>query len=67
MLVVTRREHEEVLIGDPADPIGVVSIHAIQGDRVRVGFEFPRDIDIHRREVAEEILKQRNANQAAGA
>jgi carbon storage regulator len=56
MLVITRRVGEEVVIGDPAAPLGIVRIAAIKGDRVRVAFEFPREIDVHRREVAEQIL-----------
>lgn len=56
MLVITRREGEEVVIGDPKHPIGVVRIASIKGDRVRVAFDFPREIDVHRREVAEQIL-----------
>ena len=56
MLVITRREGEEVIIGDPANPIGSVRIATIEGDRVRLAFTFPREIDVHRREVAEQIL-----------
>lgn len=56
MLVITRREGEEVVIGDPASPLGIVRIASIKGDRVRVAFEFPRQVDVHRREVAEQIL-----------
>lgn len=56
MLVITRREGEEVVIGDPSAPLGVVRIAAIKGDRVRVAFEFPRKIDVHRREVADQIV-----------
>jgi carbon storage regulator len=56
MLVITRREGEEVVIGDPANPIGVVRIATIKGDRVRLAFAFPREIEVHRREVAEQIL-----------
>ncbi len=56
MLVITRREGEEVVVGDPANPIGTVRIAAIRGDRVRLAFEFPREIDVHRREVADQIL-----------
>jgi carbon storage regulator len=59
MLVITRREGEEVVIGDPRNPIGVVRIASIKGDRVRVAFEFPREIDVHRREVADQILEER--------
>ncbi len=56
MLVITRREGEEVVIGDPNNPIGVVRIASIKGDRVRVAFDFPRSIDVHRREVANQIV-----------
>ena len=55
MLVITRREGEEVVIGDPRNPIGVVRIASIKGERVRVAFDFPRDVQIHRREVADQI------------
>lgn len=59
MLVISRREGEEVVIGDPRNPIGVVRIVGIKGDRVRVAFEFPRDIEVHRREVADTIVAER--------
>ena len=58
MLVITRREGEEVVIGDPKNPIGVVRIANIKGDRVRVAFEFPREVDVHRREVADQIVTE---------
>ncbi len=56
MLVITRREGEEVVIGDPQNPIGVVRIASVKGERVRVAFDFPRDVEIHRREIAEQIV-----------
>ncbi|MEM1423082.1 MAG: carbon storage regulator [Planctomycetota bacterium] len=58
MLVITRREGEEVVIGDPKNPIGVVRIANIKGDRVRVAFEFPREVYVHRREVADQIVTE---------
>jgi len=58
MLVITRREGEEVVIGDPANPIGVVRVVGMKGDRVRLAFDFPRDIDVHRREIAEQIVAE---------
>ncbi len=61
MLVITRREGEEVVIGDPANPIGVVRIASIKGDRVRLAFSFPREIEVHRREVANQILESKPA------
>lgn len=59
MLVITRQEGEEVVIGDPANPIGIVRIASIKGDRVRIAFDFPRNIDVHRREVANQIVQDR--------
>lgn len=58
MLVITRREGEEVVIGDPRNPIGVVRIASVKGDRVRMAFDFPREVAVHRREVADQILSQ---------
>lgn len=58
MLVITRREGEEVVIGDPRNPIGVVRIASIRGDRVRIAFDFPRSVDVHRREVAQQITSE---------
>ncbi len=55
MLVITRREGEEVVIGDPKDPVGIIRIATIKGDRVRIALDFPREIPVHRREVASEI------------
>jgi carbon storage regulator len=54
LLVITRRELEEIVIGDPAAPLGVVRIASIKGDRVRVALEFPREVEIHRRELLTE-------------
>ncbi len=58
MLVITRRDGEEVVIGDPKNPIGVVRIASIKGDRVRIAFDFPRNVEVHRREVADQILAE---------
>ncbi len=58
MLVITRREGEEVVIGDPKNPIGVVRIASVKGERVRIAFDFPREVEINRREIAEQIATQ---------
>jgi len=58
MLVITRREGEEVVIGDPKNPIGVVRIASVKGERVRIAFDFPRDVQINRREIADQIAAQ---------
>ncbi|MFT5424969.1 MAG: carbon storage regulator [Phycisphaerales bacterium] len=61
MLVITRREGEEVVIGDPNNPIGVVRIASVKGERVRVAFDFPRSVEIHRREIADQIISETEA------
>ena len=58
MLVITRREGEEVVIGDPKNPIGIVRIASVKGERVRIAFDFPRDVQINRREIADQIASQ---------
>lgn len=67
MLVITRREGEEVVIGNPESPIGVVRIASIKGDRVRVAFEFPREVAVHRREVAEQIVADTSPGRSTDA
>ena len=56
MLVITRREGEEVVIGDPANPVGVGRVASVKGDRVRLAMDFPREVEVHRREVADQIM-----------
>lgn len=58
MLALTRRIGEEVVLGDPANPLGIVRVVEIHGDKVRLAFDFPRDMDINRRELAEQKLKE---------
>lgn len=65
MLVITRREGEEVVVGDPRNPLGVVRIASIKGDRIRLAFDFPRTIDVHRREVADQIAAEAQPEHAA--
>lgn len=59
MLVIGRNKDEEVVIGNPAAPMGTIKIVAIRNGYVRIAFDFPSDIPIHRAEVAREILKDR--------
>jgi carbon storage regulator len=58
VLVITRHVGEEVIIGNPAAPLGTIRIAAIKGDRVRIAFDFPREMPVHRSEVAKEILAE---------
>ena len=58
MLALTRRIGEEIVIGDPKKPLGVIRVVDIQGDKVRLSFDFPRETPINRSELAEQKAKQ---------
>ena len=47
MLVLTRKTGERIQVGDSI----VVTVVRIQGDKVRIGIEAPRDVQILREEV----------------
>ena len=53
MLALSRRVGEKVVIGDPAQPLGVIQVVAVQGDKVRLAFDFPREVQINRSELAD--------------
>jgi len=54
MLALTRRVGEEVVIGDPKNPQGLIRVVEIHGDKVRLAFDFPRDTPINRKELADQ-------------
>lgn len=51
MLVLTRRERERLKVGDDV----TVTVVGIRGNEVRLGFEAPRSVPVHREEVYERI------------
>jgi carbon storage regulator len=57
MLVLSRKLGERVFIGNDI----VVTIVAVQGDRVRVGVDCPAPIPVHREEVYQRIRNERRA------
>ena len=61
MLILTRRVGEKVVIDDDI----VVSVLAVKGNQVRIGIEAPNDVNIHREEIHERILKERAENDDA--
>ncbi len=52
MLVLTRRQHEAIVIGDVT-----VTVVEIRGDIVRLGIEAPPQVGVHRREVWEAMRR----------
>ncbi|MEM1353957.1 MAG: carbon storage regulator [Planctomycetota bacterium] len=57
MLALTRRVGEEVVIGDPDSPLGMIRVVEIHGDKVRLAFDFPKTIDVNRKELADQKRK----------
>ena len=55
-LVVTREKGEVIEIGDGAIIVTVVDIRP---DKVRISIQAPKDITIHRGEIAEAIRRER--------
>lgn len=49
MLVLTRKTEESILIGDNIE----IRVLGVSGDKVRIGIEAPREIEVFRKEVAD--------------
>jgi len=61
MLVLTRKKGESIQIGEDIE----IQIVSIQGDQVKIGINAPKHIEIHRKEIYQEI-KLENTNAAIG-
>ena len=49
MLILTRRINESLVIGDDV----TVTILGVKGNQVRIGVDAPRDVSVHREELAQ--------------
>ena len=58
MLALTRRVGEEIVLGDPRKPVGTIRVVEIHGDKVRLSFDFPKEMLINRKELAELKARQ---------
>lgn len=56
MLVLSRKLNEEIVI----DGEITVKVTSIEGRRVQLGIQAPKDISINRREIHDEIERKRN-------
>ena len=54
MLVLTRKNNETLVIGKDI----TVTVLEIQGDRVKLGIDAPKDISIHRKEIFDAIAEE---------
>jgi carbon storage regulator len=67
VLVLQRHENESVVIGLPDGREIIVMVTEIRFDKVKLGFEAPLDITVHRQEVADEIKRENRAAAQAKA
>ena len=49
MLVLTRKVEESILIGDDVE----IMVLGVSGDKVRIGINAPREVEVFRKEVKE--------------
>lgn len=62
MLIMTRRNGESIEIGDDV----TVTVLSIRGNQVRIGVNAPRDVAVHREEIAEKIRMENNGKVVPG-
>jgi carbon storage regulator len=55
MLILTRRTGEKLVIGDNV----VVTVLGVKGNQIRIGIDAPREVQVHREEIYQRILKER--------
>jgi carbon storage regulator len=58
MLVLTRKLHQSIVIGDGIE----VVVLEVRGEQVRLGIKAPKNVAVHRKEIYEQILQE---NQSA--
>ena len=57
MLVLSRQRDESIIIGDNIE----ITVVDIRGEQVRLGINCPYHIPVHRKEVYEAILREKQA------
>jgi carbon storage regulator len=61
MLVLTRKVGESIIIGDEV----VVTVLENKGNQVRIGIAAPMNIPVHREEIYDRIMSEKNVKEKA--
>ncbi len=51
MLVLTRKVHQSIIIGDEVE----VVVLEVRGEQVRLGIRAPKNVSVHRKEIYDQI------------
>jgi carbon storage regulator len=63
VLVLTRDRNQSIVIGEDI----VITVVEIRGDKVKLGISAPREVKVHREEVAKLIAEQQNQEKSSRA
>ena len=62
MLILTRRTGEKIRIGDDV----TVTVLDVNGNQVRIGFDAPKSVSVHRQEIYERIEDEKRGIKRPG-
>jgi len=54
MLVLTRRPGESIVVGQDV----IITVIEIKGGQVRIGIDAPRNVQVHREEIYEQVRQE---------
>ena len=57
MLILTRRVGEKLVIGENV----IVTVLGVKGNQIRIGIDAPPEVQVHREEIFQRILAERDA------
>ncbi|MGY3714871.1 carbon storage regulator CsrA [Sutcliffiella cohnii] len=57
MLVLTRKKDETIVIGGDIE----VTVISVSGDQIKLGIKAPNNVDIHRKEIYDQIKAENSA------